>query len=208
MPYDLKIILGSAGALIGLSSYVPYYRDIFRGRTKPHPFSWFVWGLVSSIAFFAQISSDGGIGAWATGVTSLACFSIALSGVFFGEKHITTLDVISFTGALAGIIIWRETHDPFFAVVLMVAVHTLGFVPTFRKAYLRPYEETLLTYILSLFKWGFGLLALSSFTPTTALFPAAIFTMNSTFSLMLFIRRKQLTPTGTLTASAATKLSA
>lgn len=205
MIYDLKIILGTAGALIGLSSYVPYYRDIFRGSTKPHPFSWFVWGLVSGIAFFAQTSSDGGIGAWATGITSLACFSIAISGIFFGEKRITTLDVVSFIGALAGIIIWRETHTPFFAVVLMVVVYALGFVPTFRKAYLRPYEETLLTYILSLFKWGFGLLALSSFTPTTALFPAAVFTMNSTFALMLFIRRKQLPSTRAPTASTLTK---
>ncbi len=74
--FGYKVVLGIAGSLVGVVSYVPYFRDMLRGTTKPHPLSWFVWGLVSAIAFAAQIVSGGGLGALTTGITALACFSL------------------------------------------------------------------------------------------------------------------------------------
>lgn len=191
---DYKTLFGVLGLLIGLASYIPYYVDIFSGHTKPHSFSWFIWGLVSAIAFSAQTLSGGGIGAWATGLTALACFSIAFIGIFLGERRIARLDLICFFGAIFGLFLWRETNTPLFAVSIVAFVYALGFAPTFRKAYLRPYEETLSTFVLSLFKWGLGLLALSTFSFTTILFPAAIFTMNGAFVALLVLRRRAVAP--------------
>ena len=192
MSYDYRVVLGLLAILIGLVSYVPYFRDIFRGTTKPHPFSWFVWGLVTGIAFFAQVIAGGGIGTWATGVTSLACLAISVYGLLRGEKGITVFDWLCFLGALGGIVFWKLTSNPLTAVVVVTVVDALGFFPTFRKAYLRPHEETLLTYVLSIPKWSLGLFALASFNPTTVLFPAAILLMNTCFVGMVLFRRKQL----------------
>lgn len=190
--YETQVTLGVLGSLFGLASYIPYFRDIFRHKTKPHSFSWFVWGLVSAIAFSAQTLSGGGIGTWTTGITALACFTIAGLGVFLGEKRIARLDVICFFGAVLGLFLWRETSNPLLAVSIVTLVYALGFVPTFRKAYARPQEETLTTFVLSLFKWGFGLFALASVSLTTVLFPASVLVMNTVFSLMLITRRKAL----------------
>jgi hypothetical protein len=186
-----KIAFGLAGSVIGIISYAPYFRDMLRRSTKPHPFSWFVWGLVSSIAFYAQIISGGGIGAWTTGITAFACLSIACFAVFLGERRITRLDIICFIGALAGIVAWRITHDPLNAVLIVLVVHILGFIPTVRKAYRFPREETLVNYVLSLFKWGFGLAALSTLSLTTVLFPAGVSAMNLAFSILLLVCRRQ-----------------
>lgn len=188
------LTLGIAGFLIGIASYVPYIRDMLRRQTKPHPFSWFVWGLVSAIAFFAQIMSGGGIGALATGITAIACLLIAVFVAFRDKRRISQLDLFCFIAALFGIGAWRVTHDPLNAVVIVLAVHILGFMPTVRKAYQFPREETLATYVLSLFKWGFGLATLTTFSLTTVLFPAGVFLMNLCFSAMLIVRRRQAVP--------------
>ena len=190
--YDYKTILGVAASVISVVSYMPYFRDMFRGETKPHPFSWFIWGLVSAIAFFAQIVAGGGIGAWTTGITAVACLTIAGLAVFFGEHHVSELDVVCFVGAIIGIIAWRVTGNPLTAVIIVLTVHLLGFIPTYRKGYILPHEETLLTYILSCLKWGVGLLALATINPTTALFPAGVLILNIGFSVMLYVRQKQV----------------
>ncbi|HUX80927.1 MAG TPA: hypothetical protein VMV38_01235, partial [Candidatus Paceibacterota bacterium] len=155
-------------------------------------FSWFVWALMSTIAFSAQIVSGSGIGALSTGITALAGFSIAVVAIFWGEKHISKIDVISLFGAMIGIVFWGITRDPLLAVVIIIGAYALGFIPTFRKAYVRPCEETEVTYVLSLLKWGFGFIALASFNFTTALYPAAIFVMNLIFISMLSVRRAEL----------------
>lgn len=186
------MLLGIAGLIVSVISYVPYFRDIFKGKTKPHPFSWLVWGMVSSIAFFAQIISGAGIGALATGVTAVACISIALIAVYLGERRISTLDIICFFGALGGIVLWQLTDNPLSAVITVLIVHVLGFVPTVKKAYAFPGEETLSSYVMSLLKWGLGLLALSSFNLTTVLFPAGVFLMNLSFVILLVFRRAKV----------------
>lgn len=90
--FDYKILLAILASAIGFLGYIPYYRDIFAGRTKPHVFSWFVWGLVTGIAFFAQIMAGGGAGAWVTGFTSALCTSIAIIALYKGENTITKID--------------------------------------------------------------------------------------------------------------------
>lgn len=39
---DYKIVLGVVATILGFVGYVPYFRDIFRVKTRPHVFSWFV----------------------------------------------------------------------------------------------------------------------------------------------------------------------
>lgn len=189
---DYHIALGSLAAVIGIVSYVPYFRDIFSGSTKPHPFSWLAWGLLVSVAFFAQIVKGGGAGAWASGVTALACFAIGALAFKRGEKDITRLDWFCFISSIVSIAFWQLANDPLIAVVIVTLADALAFVPTVRKAFLRPREETLLTYVLSIPKWGLGIIALQSFNLTTALFPASIFVMNVVFVAMIIIRRGQL----------------
>ena len=187
---DYKIALGIVASGVGLVGYVPYFRDIFRGTTKPHVFSWFVWGLLTGIAFFVQLAKGGGAGSWVTGITAVACFVIAGLALKYGEKGITTSDRLSFAGAILGIVLWQLTENPLTAVILVTLIDALGFLPTFRKAYHKPHEETASTFVFSSLKFAIGIIALQSLTLATWLYPASLVIMNGAFVVMLVVRRR------------------
>lgn len=186
---EYKAVLGMLAPIIGFIGYVPYFRDIFRGTTKPHMFSWFVWVLLLGTAFFAQIAE--GAGAWVTGFTAIVCLFIAVLAFSRGEKNITRLDWVCFVGALLGILLWKATSDPLSAIIIIIIVDIFAFAPTFRKAYGKPYEETALTYAASSVKFTIALFALEAYTLATVLYPAYLVCINAVFVGMVLSRRSQ-----------------
>ncbi len=187
-------VLGIAATVLALISYVPYFRDIVARKTRPHAFTWLIWGALTAIAFVGQIVGQAGPGAWVTGFTALVCLVIAGIAAFDGERDITRLDWLALAGAVIALIAWFLTRGPLLSVILITIIDNVGFVPTLRKSYHRPHEETLSTYAMSGFKWLLGLVALERFTVTTALFPLAIVVASWLFVVMLLIRRRQLGP--------------
>lgn len=187
---DHKAALGVVAIIIGIAAYIPYLRDLFRGKTRPHVFSWFIWGLMTAIGFFAQISEGAGAGAWIGAFTASVSFFIAIYALRRGEKNITPLDWASFLGAVLAIAFWMITKEPLVAVILIVIIDALGFVPTFRKSYTKPHEETLVSYFLNGTKFIPALFALEVFSPTTALYPIYLVVANYSFVAMLMTRRK------------------
>ncbi len=188
---DYKIILGVTATIVGFIGYIPYIRDTLRGKTKPHIFSWAVWGTLETIGFFAQIVTGAGAGAWVTGTSALITFFIMFLALRNSDKQIQFLDWIALTGALLGILLWRLTDNPLLAVICVMLADALGFVPTFRKAYVKPAEETLTEYFLSAVKWSIALFALESFQLTTWLYPASLVLTNGLFVLMVLSRRNK-----------------
>lgn len=189
---DYKTIFGIAASVLGVISFLPYLRDVLRHQTKPHLFTWLVWGVLTAIAFIAQLLRGGGSGSWITGITSFTCFLTAGLALYYGEKDIRVLDWLSLLGAALSLVLWGITSDPLMAVILICIVDVLGFVPTLRKGYAKPHEETLIFYVLSFFKFAAGLLALRSYSPTTYLFPALVASINAFFATTLILRRRFL----------------
>lgn len=190
--FTLQQILGGTAVALGLLGYVFYVRGILQGKVKPHAFSWFVWGLLTAIAFAAQISEGGGAGAWVTGVTALCSFGFAAVGLGASSRtFISKSDWIFFISSLLTIPIWYFTGNPLWSVIIITFVDAVAFAPTFRKAYFNPETENGWTYSLSGLKFVVALFALESFTWTTALYPASLVLANLAFVLMLGWRRKK-----------------
>ena len=108
-----------------------------------------------------------------------------------GRENIKTSDWLSLAGAGTGLVLWALTNNPFGAVALVAVIDALGFIPTFRKSFYKPYEETMSTFMVSTLKYAISLPALESFNPTTWLFPASLVLTNGSFVILLLIRRKQ-----------------
>ena len=172
--FEYKMILGTIAILIALAGYVPYFRDIFAGKTKPHAFSWLVWALLTGIAFFGQIFDRGGAGAWVTGFTAIVSFVIFFLALQRGEKNITLSDKWSLGGAGVALVLWYFTNSPLGSVILITIIDALGFYPTFRKSYHKPHEETMLTFFLSGLKFVIAILALQHYSVVTYLYPASL----------------------------------
>jgi hypothetical protein len=189
---DCKTVFAIIAVAIGFVSYIPYFKDIFAGRTKPHMFTWFIWAVLEGTAFFAQASKGAGAGAWVTGTTSILCLSVFVTSLSRGEKDITTSDKLSLGGAILGIVLWYFSKNALTAVILISITDFLGFIPTFKKSYFKPYEETAKLYVMSVIKLIFALFALKFFNLTTALYPASLVLVNTAFVIMTVIRRKSL----------------
>lgn len=186
---DYKVYIGAIATLIAFYSYIPYFRDIIRGKTKPHAFSWLVWSLLTGVGFLAQVSDEGGAGAWATGFSSVATFAIFLVSLSRGEKDITKSDWACLFGAFVSMGLWAITDSALTSVILITIIDALGFVPTFRKSYHKPYQETMQTYALSSLKYALAIIALSNYSLVTVLYPASLVVMNILFITMLVSRR-------------------
>ena len=189
---DYKIILGLIAVAIAFISYVPYFRDIVLGKTKPHAFTWLVWGSLTAIGFAGQIADDAGPGAWVTGFTAVIAFSIFVFALVKGKKNIVLMDWLSLAGAGVALIVWFITKEPLLSIILIVVIDALGFFPTFRKSFHKPHEETSITYTLSGLKFVIAIIALEHYSLTTYLYPASLIFTNWVFVTMIFVRKKQL----------------
>ena len=189
---DYKIWLGGISLVIAFISYVPYFWHIYKGVTKPHAFSWLIWGILQGIGFAAQIIGHGGPGAWATGATSVVCFTIAAIAFWKGEVKFVLFDWLSLIGACLAIFFWWFTDSPFLSVILITISDSIGYLPTFRKAYFKPNEETLTTFSLGVLKEIISLFALSKYNFITGFYITVVTVSNIIFILMTLYRRRQL----------------
>ncbi|HET9721679.1 MAG TPA: hypothetical protein VFP32_01465, partial [Candidatus Saccharimonadales bacterium] len=73
----MKQALGLIAVLLALIAYIPYVRDVLKEKTKPHIYSWFIWGALSLLIAALQFKKGAGPGAYMTlftGAISLFIF--------------------------------------------------------------------------------------------------------------------------------------
>lgn len=169
---------------------MPYFRSIFKRQTKPHMFSWIVWGIVNAIAFAGQFSRGAGAGSWAAGFTAFVCIAVAGLSIVLGEKHITKSDWIAFIAALAAIPSWYFTDDPLGAVILATLINVVGCYPTLRKSYVHPYEENVFTWSINGVRSLISFLAIEHYSLVTMVFTLALLFTNGGIALLLVWRRR------------------
>jgi hypothetical protein len=177
--------------LIMTIGIVSYAVQLMRGRIKPHVFSWLIWAIVTGIGFAAQWSANGGPGAWVNAFNSFCCVVIFLLSLKRGHRQFVTLDWIVLLLAFLAIILWWQTGQALTAVILVCFADVIGYIPTLRKTYHSPYSESLLIYWCSVIYQALAIAALSSYSLTTVLYPATLFTVNILFNLTVLWRRAQ-----------------
>ncbi len=169
-----KESLSAIAILLTFIAFVPYLRSILIGRTKPHVFSWVIWGSTTFVVSLAQTQAKAGIGAWPIGVSGAITILVAVLAYWKKADHsITRSDWGFFLLALTSLPLWYLTADPLWAVFILTAVDILGFGPTARKAYHFPFDEQVLFYSLFALRNGLAVMALAHYSVTTVLFPAA-----------------------------------
>lgn len=189
---DYKDLLGIISVLFVIATVIPYYRGMYRGETKPHVFTWLIWTLTCGITGLAMFADGGGPGAWAMTLAGLINAITALLALKCGEKNITRADWVMLTLGLCAIPLWWFTKDPLWSVILLTAIDTTGYVPTFRKSWMKPKEEVALTYFLGGIWQVVSLFALTNYSLTTMLAPISYTIINATLIAFLLIRRKSL----------------
>ena len=183
-------LLGIASIAVGLLGYALYYNGILRGTKKPHAFSWLIWSVLTGITFAAQLTGNAGAGAWVSGVTTVMCFGIFALSLSKGERSFPPTDWMTLCGAGAAILLWVATDNPAWAVILVVIIDAVAFIPSVRKGWHKPHDDGIEAFAFSALKYGISLFALASVSLTTALYPVYAVIMNGGFALFLVLRRR------------------
>lgn len=185
--------LSGIAIVLTFAAFLPYIRAIVSGTTRPHVFSWIIWGATTFVVFLAQLEGKGGVGAWPIGVSGgITIFIAFLAYVKRADITITKTDWLFFVSALSSLPLWYFTADPLWAVVILTTVDVLGFGPTVRKAYSSPHSESLLFFALFAARNVLVILALEHYSVTTVLFPAVIAVACMSLMAMLTVRRRAL----------------
>ncbi len=188
-----KEILSVIAIALTFAAFVPYIRAIVSDTTKPHVFSWVIWGTTTFVAFLAQLEGKGGVGAWPIGVSGIITIFIAfLAYVKRADITITKTDWLFFVSAMSSLPLWYVTSDPLWAVVTLTIVDVLGFGPTVRKAYSFPHSESLMFFALFAARNLLVIMALEYYSVTTVLFPAVIAAACMLLLAMVTYRRRAI----------------
>ncbi|MGD9661739.1 MAG: hypothetical protein AB7U63_10730 [Porticoccaceae bacterium] len=187
---SLKLLFSGLAIMITFAAFVPYVVATLTGKTKPHVFSWVIWGITTFIVFFAQLDARGGMGAWPIGVSGAIAILIAIIALAKKtDTSITPADWLFFASALLSLPFWYLTSDPTWAVIILTTVDLLGFGPTIRKAYAFPQDENLTFFGLVVIRNVLGILALEYYSVATVLFPLSVMLACIALIVMITYRR-------------------
>jgi chromate transport protein ChrA len=189
-----KELFGYISLAFTFAAYTPYMWLTWKGRIKPHVFSWAIWALLMGIGAAGQMAGHAGPGAWSSAFSALSCFIICLLSLHYGEKNITKHDVTIFIAGLSAIPLWYFTSEPLAAILLVTFIDGLGYIPTIRKSWHRPHEEMPVHYIISNTKHFAAFFAMTAYNYTTMFYPVALFIMNGLLVIMIYYRRYTLKP--------------
>jgi hypothetical protein len=190
----MKIAFLVLAALITLASVIPYARDILRGTTRPNIVSWITWTLLTGIATAAEVAAGEYVAAIFTGSAVLETATIVFLGLRHGYVKYAKFDVICQIAAIAGIILWQLFNSPVIGVMASVVIDFIGALPTIRHSWIRPNEETWVTYAMASLGGLFAIAALESYNWINMPYAVYIVIVNIVLSVIITGRGRELSP--------------
>ena len=188
----MKEIISVLATALTFAAYIPYYRDILKGKTRPHIYSWLLWGLLTVLIVALQIKGGAGPATWVTASAGLLCLGVVVLSFKNGRRDITTSDTVVAILSLIAIGFWLIVDQPEVAITLVIAADLLAFMPTIRKSYSDPYSETLSLYITNALRFCLTLLAVENYTYLSSAWIIAWVIGNALLSVLIIIRRRQV----------------
>lgn len=188
----MKELWALGSTLLIVIAYIPYLRDIKGGKTRPHLYTWFVSGFVTLLAFGLQVSNDGGWGSVPTFFAALAGLLVFAMSLRYKRAPITVSDTLFFIFALLATGLWLIADRPVLSALLITAINIFAFLPTVRKSWRQPYQETVATYGINTLRFSLSVLAIQSYTIVTALYPLSSVLVNGFIAGFLIVRRYSL----------------
>jgi hypothetical protein len=185
----IKIILVVIASLLAIVGNIHYLRDVIQGRVKPHPYTWFIWTIVSCVVFFGQVAKGAGIGAIPTAFAEVFTVIIFLYSLKYGFKNPPRIDKYFLALALLGLIPWFITKDPTISVIIVVLIDLVAFVPTLHKTYFHSQSETPILYGSNVLRHSLIISTLGAYNIATMLHSISMIITNSIMVIFMKTRK-------------------
>lgn len=176
--------------ILTIIGYVPYFRDIFAKKTKPHLFTWLIWATTQGTAAAALLYGGGKFGVMSLIIGTLLVSVIFVLSFKYGTKNITRSDTIMLVVALLAILVWWQLNNPLLSVLMISAIDGLGYIPTLRKSYAEPYSETISFWIIMAVVSILTIISNAEYNFLTVTYLAVLITGNTTVATICYVRRR------------------
>jgi hypothetical protein len=186
---DWKSAAAVGAVVIGLGSFIPYLVDIFRGKNKPHAYTWLIWSITQATATAGVIAGGGGLVAWNLAIGAAACFLVFLLCFKYGTRNIRPVDGVVLFLALAAVVVWWQLENPVLAVLMVSAIDGLGYLPTYRKLWQEPWTENISSWLWFVASAVLSLLALHEYNLLTVPYITLTLAANALLIAIAFLRR-------------------
>jgi hypothetical protein len=190
---EIKIGIAIIASVLAFIGNISYLKDVIGGEIKPHPYTWFIWSIVSMTTFFGGLAKGAGIGALPTGIAegfTIVIFLFSLKFLFQGKAgQIRKIDNYFLAAALLGLIPWAITKDPTISVVIVVLIDIIAFIPTIRKTWLYPETERPVLYAMNVSRHILTLFSLQTYNVATMFHSIAMICTNTIMTVL--IKRKK-----------------
>jgi hypothetical protein len=185
------MLIGLLSLIFNLIGYVPYYRDIFRGKVKPQRITWSLWAVLTFIASVNQIRNGGG---WSTVFvlsTFLLVFGVFILSFTKGIGGGSTQDKLSLVVAGLLFIWWIYSKDSVYSTYIVIAIDSIGALLTAQKAYKEPETEAYLQWFTSGISAMLGILAIEGYSIILLAYPLYVVIGNSVIVSAKYIGSKK-----------------
>ena len=168
MSETIKIIATALATGIAVVAYIPYIIDMFRGKNRPHLYTWISIFLITAIVAYIQVIGGSGIGAIPV-ILGVIIDAIILFYCFrFGTKVVVFMDKVCLALSIIGVIAFAILNSsPLISLIIVSIAEVISFIPTVRKTRNDPYSESLTSYYLIMLKLFLVLAALQKYNLLT-----------------------------------------
>lgn len=192
MEKELGFALISTG--IYLIGAIPYWKDVFAGRTIPHIFTYIIWCILVGFNVFVIWKNH----EYYALIPNLLMLISLTFATLYGIGRMRLLSINWFDYICLGlwfwlIFYWIYSWNILNTIIFTAIIDFVAFLPTFKKWWLQPWTESILIYFMSAVGQIFTLLSLSSFqNMENMIFWWYLFFANLIFFIMVAFRRYYL----------------
>jgi len=135
---SILIILSSILAFV---SYIVYVVAILKGKAKPHRITRFVLVFITSLVTVSLFAQGSTVTIWLSGIFTLGSLIIFLLSLKYGMGGWAKTDLLCLVISFIGIIFWKVTAHPIYALFASMGADLAGQIPMFIKTYRFPETE-------------------------------------------------------------------
>jgi hypothetical protein len=189
---DWRDALGLLSVALAILAAIIYIAQTLRGEVRPHPLSWFLFGILSLTGFLVQRGEGVRQGSWTLLAMTIICFLFVAASVARGERSFSRREWAFAVAGGAVFVVYLFTRQSNVAAALTTLVDALGYGPTFVRGWSQPKKDSVASFALNGVKFVPSLMAMDPLSFATSFYPATLLVLNAAVAIMLVMRRRAL----------------
>ena len=189
---DWRDALGLLSVALAILAAIIYIAQTLRGEVRPHPLSWFLFGILSLTGFLVQRDEGARQGSWTLMAMTVICFLFVAASVARGERSFSRREWAFAVAGGAVFVVYLFTRQSNVAAALTTLVDALGYGPTFVRGWSQPKKDSVASFALNGVKFVPSLMAMDPLSFATSFYPATLLVLNAAVAIMLVMRRRAL----------------